>query len=126
MSARPEARIALAAILLAAACARTSTSAPVAAYPVVPASSAGAATPLPAPPPARWLGLLGEYGDGALFRRLLGAYGVPHTAIDDTLGRRFLAYALLHKYSKLSWYLERVPPPPSVRTLDALAREWWC
>jgi len=68
------ARVALAAILLAAACARTTTttatrhSAP-RRYPVVPAAvSTSALEPIPAPPPASWLGLLGEYGDGPLFR----------------------------------------------------------
>ena len=68
MSGRSDARVALAAILLATACARTTTSGPAAAYPVVPASARASATSIPAPPPARWLGLLGEYGDGALFR----------------------------------------------------------
>jgi D-alanyl-D-alanine dipeptidase len=67
---RTEARLALAAILLAAACSRTTTSRTAPAYPV--ASAAAATSPLPtsipAPPPARWFGLLGEYGDGPLFR----------------------------------------------------------
>ena len=67
---RTDARLALAAILLAAACSRTTTSRTAPAYPV--ASAAAATSPLPAsipaPPPARWLGLLGEYGDGPLFR----------------------------------------------------------
>ncbi len=35
------------------------------AEPVVPPA---AATAIPAPPPTRWLGLLGEYGSGAAFR----------------------------------------------------------
>ena len=65
-------RVALAAILLAAACARTTTtSRPTPRrYPVVPASpvTGALATAIPAPPPARWLGLLGEYGDGPLWR----------------------------------------------------------
>jgi hypothetical protein len=68
------ARVALAAILLAAACARTTATtsgrpAP-RRYPVVPAAAAASALPtsIPAPPPERWLGLLGEYGDGPLWR----------------------------------------------------------
>jgi D-alanyl-D-alanine dipeptidase len=68
------ARLALAAILLAGACARTTattSSRPAPRrYPVVPAATAtnALATPIPAPPPQRWLGLLGEYGDGPLWR----------------------------------------------------------
>jgi D-alanyl-D-alanine dipeptidase len=64
-------RGALTAALVLAACARTtSTSPPSGVTPSGAASSA--ATPAvagaPAPPPARWLGLLGEYGDGAAWR----------------------------------------------------------
>ena len=69
MSARLNLRFAFGAILLAAACARTAASRPAVAYPVVTASaSANPATSLPPAPPERWLGLLGEYGDGPLFR----------------------------------------------------------
>ena len=35
-----------------------------------------------------------------------------------------MAYALLHEYSNLKWYLER-DPPRSAKTIDALADEWW-
>ncbi|HEX7980510.1 MAG TPA: M15 family metallopeptidase [Gemmatimonadaceae bacterium] len=67
------ARVMLAAILIAAACARPATTASRPAprrYPVVPAAAATSAlaTSIPAPPPARWLGLLGEYSNGPLFR----------------------------------------------------------
>jgi len=65
-----DARLALGAIVLAAACTRSTTSRPAPAYPVVSASVSASATSTSAPaaPPARWLGLLGEYGDGPLFR----------------------------------------------------------
>ena len=65
----PSARIALAALVFAAACARA-TSHPAPAYPVVAAanSASASATVAPAPPPARWVGLLGEYAEGPLFR----------------------------------------------------------
>jgi hygromycin-B 7''-O-kinase len=35
-----------------------------------------------------------------------------------------MAYALLHRYSNLRWYLERLPSP-GVTSLDALAMRWW-
>jgi D-alanyl-D-alanine dipeptidase len=58
----------LVAALVLAGCARGTTTslppAPAASSPAVTLASANA----PAPPPARWLGLLGEYGDGAAWR----------------------------------------------------------
>ena len=35
-----------------------------------------------------------------------------------------MAYALLHRYSILKWYLDTVPPR-SAATLDELADEWF-
>lgn len=70
-------------------------------------------------------GLFVSCGDAALLRELLLAYGYRAADLDGALQRRFLAYALLHRYSHLGWYLERVPPPESARTLDALAGHWW-
>jgi hygromycin-B 7''-O-kinase len=58
-------------------------------------------------------------GDRELVRRFIAGYG------RDPGARVVMAYALLHKYSKLTWYLERVPPPPTVKTLEELARVWW-
>jgi hygromycin-B 7''-O-kinase len=40
------------------------------------------------------------------------------------LPRRLLAYALLHRYSDLPWWLEQLPPPPTP-TPEALAAHWW-
>jgi hypothetical protein len=53
-------------------------------------------------------------GAGALCREL----GLP-------LQRRLLAYTLLHRYSNLRWYLERMPDRDGITTLDALAGRWW-
>jgi hypothetical protein len=36
-----------------------------------------------------------------------------------------MRYLLLHRYSNLPWYFERVPPPPEVADLEALARVWF-
>ena len=71
------------------------------------------------------VGLFVTGGDPALLRALLRAYGQRDDQIDRPLQRRLLAYALLHRYSNLRWYLERDPPPPGVTTLDDLASRWW-
>jgi hygromycin-B 7''-O-kinase len=70
------------------------------------------------------VGLFVSRGDTAFLRRLLRAYGYRPHQLDDALARRLLAYALLHRYSDLRWYLEQLPAPP-VPTLDALAANWW-
>ena len=69
------------------------------------------------------VGLFVTCGDAGLLRALLGAYGSPEPG--RPLQRRLMAYALLHRYSDLSWYLERIPPEPGAATLDDLAARWW-
>lgn len=64
-------------------------------------------------------------GDGPALRALLLAYGYPERDLGVPLQRRFLAYTLLHRYSNLRWYLDRIPPPDGVTTLEALATRWW-
>jgi hygromycin-B 7''-O-kinase len=70
------------------------------------------------------VGLFVSQADAGLLRRLLIAYGYRPHQLDDALSRRLLAYALLHRYSDLPWYLKQLPPPPAP-TLDALAARWW-
>lgn len=70
------------------------------------------------------VGIFVACGDRALLRRLLLAYGYREGELDLGLQRRFMAYSLLHRYSNLAWYLERVPPGEGHRTLDDLAA-WW-
>jgi hygromycin-B 7''-O-kinase len=70
------------------------------------------------------VGLFVSRGDAGFLRRLLSAYGYGPHRLDDALPRRLLAYALLHRYSDLPWYLQQLPPPPAP-TLDALAAHWW-
>lgn len=57
-----------------------------------------------------------------LLRALLDSYGAQ---ADDEFPQRIMAYALLHRYSALRWYLERLPVPDEVRDLEALARRWF-
>lgn len=71
------------------------------------------------------VGIFVACGDRAFLRRMLRAYGYRADELDLGLQRRFLAYALLHRYSNLRWYLERVPPRAGDRTLDDLAARWW-
>jgi hygromycin-B 7''-O-kinase len=67
-------------------------------------------------------GLFLTAGEPSLLRALLEAYGA---AVDDELPLRIMAYALLHKYSDLRRYLERLPVPDGVRDLETLARSWF-
>jgi hygromycin-B 7''-O-kinase len=70
-------------------------------------------------------GIFGSCGDASLFRALLLAYGYDARELTPALSRRFLAYAILHRFSRLSWYLERIPPPGHVTTLNELAETWF-
>jgi hygromycin-B 7''-O-kinase len=70
------------------------------------------------------VGLFVSRGDAGFLRRPLIAYGYRPHQLDDALPRRLLAYALLHRYSDLPWYLEQLPAPP-MPTLEALAAHWW-
>lgn len=71
------------------------------------------------------VGLFLSCGDPILLRRILLAGGVPGAGLNAALSRRLMAWCLLHRYSNLAWYLRRIPPPPEVRTLEALAEWWW-
>lgn len=57
-----------------------------------------------------------------LLGALLEAYGAK---FDEERPQRIMAYALLHRYSNLRWYLERLPAPGHVRDLEQLARQWF-
>jgi hygromycin-B 7''-O-kinase len=61
-------------------------------------------------------------GDRQAHSALLRGYG--YREVDRELPRRLLAYALLHVYSNLPWYLREIPPG-AARTLDSLADLWF-
>ena len=63
-------------------------------------------------------------GDGAFLARMLTAYGYPRDQLDRTLRRRLLAWALLHRYANLAWWMRRLPEPDRP-TLDDLADRWF-
>jgi hygromycin-B 7''-O-kinase len=70
------------------------------------------------------VGLFVACGDGRTLRRILLAYGVAPHALDEALQCRLMAQALLHRYSNLPWYLERLPAGDAA-TLEQLAARWW-
>ena len=70
------------------------------------------------------VGLFVACGDARVLRRVLLAYGYASHQLDEALQCRFMAYALLHRYSNLRWYLQRLPADGAV-TLEQLATRWW-
>jgi hygromycin-B 7''-O-kinase len=65
------------------------------------------------------VGLFLTRADPALLKLFYEAYGQP--PFDP---RELMAYALLHVYSDLNWYLRILPAPPR-KDLDALAETWF-
>ena len=65
------------------------------------------------------VGLFIAAAQSRLMRAFAGGYG---HAIDGEFHRRVMGYALLHRYSKLSWYLEFLPGSDSI---EGLARSWF-
>jgi hygromycin-B 7''-O-kinase len=63
-------------------------------------------------------------GDARFLGRTLRAYGYPADRLDPALRRRLFAWLLLHYYSNLPAYLERLPAPAEP-TLEALADAWF-
>ncbi len=70
------------------------------------------------------VGVFVSGGDHRLLRTLLRAYGYSDDSLDEAFARRLLGYAIVHRYSNLRWYLERLPPLETP-TLDALALRGW-
>jgi hygromycin-B 7''-O-kinase len=71
------------------------------------------------------VGLFFSCGESSLLRRVLLAYGYRDRDLNRDLRHRLLAYALLHRYSNLPWWLDRLRPGPEATTLEDLARAWW-
>jgi hygromycin-B 7''-O-kinase len=70
------------------------------------------------------IGLFVSGGDARALRGVLRAYGYAEARLDNALQNRLMAMALLHRYSKLPWYLQRLPLPGATR-LEQLAAHWW-
>jgi len=71
------------------------------------------------------VGIFLAAGDAPLLRAALLAYGYTERDLDAELQRRLMAHAILHRYSHLGWYLQRMPPADDARTLDDLAAHWF-
>jgi hygromycin-B 7''-O-kinase len=71
------------------------------------------------------VGVFVSCGDRELLREVLQGYGYSDGELGTELERRFFAYALLHRYSNLAWYLSRVPPPPDATRLEHLASHFF-
>ena len=71
------------------------------------------------------VGLFFSCGDPLLLRRVLLAYGYRERELGTELEQRLMAYALLHRYSNLPWWLDRLRPRHGATTLQALASLWW-
>jgi hygromycin-B 7''-O-kinase len=68
------------------------------------------------------VGIFVTCAEPGMFRVVLDAYGMQR---DDELPMRIMAYALLHRYSNLRWYLERLPTAADLADLEVLARIWF-
>jgi hygromycin-B 7''-O-kinase len=71
------------------------------------------------------VGVFFSCGDPELLRDVLVAYGYSAQDLNHALERRLLAYKLLHRYSNLAWYLNRIPPNENVTRLDELASHFF-
>jgi hygromycin-B 7''-O-kinase len=70
------------------------------------------------------IGLFVSGGDARALRCILRACGYADAELDGALPNRLMAMALLHRYSNLPWYLQRLPLPGATR-LEQLAAHWW-
>jgi hygromycin-B 7''-O-kinase len=70
------------------------------------------------------LGVFAAAGDARFLRRALLAYGYSDGELDTGLRRRLMGWTILHRYSHLSAYLARLPPP-STATFEAAADRWF-
>jgi hygromycin-B 7''-O-kinase len=69
------------------------------------------------------LGVFTAGGDARFLRRTLTSYGYADGELDAGLRRRLMGWTILHRYSHLSAYLDRLPPPEP--TLEAAADHWF-
>jgi hygromycin-B 7''-O-kinase len=68
------------------------------------------------------IGIFVTSGDREALRAFFEGYGNLDQVSNREFRRRIMAYALLHKYSNLKWYLQFMPNADS---LDELAELWW-
>lgn len=62
--------------------------------------------------------------DARFLTRTLTAYGYRREELGPELRRRLLTWSILHRYSHLAGWLQRLPEPAEP-TLSALADRWF-
>ncbi|HUS66386.1 MAG TPA: phosphotransferase [Kofleriaceae bacterium] len=67
------------------------------------------------------IGLFVSRGDPAVLRAVVSASGLAAPG----LARRLMAYALLHRYANLRWYLAELPPAEGTDSFEELAAQWF-
>jgi hygromycin-B 7''-O-kinase len=70
------------------------------------------------------VGVFTAEGDARFLTRTLTAYGYRRDQLGPGLRRRLLAWGILHRYSNLRWWMQRLSRPAQP-TLDALADCWF-
>jgi hygromycin-B 7''-O-kinase len=70
------------------------------------------------------VGVFVAEGDARFLAQTLTSYGYQPDQLGPDLRRRLLALGILHRYSNLSWWMQRLPEPARP-TLDALADRWF-
>ena len=70
------------------------------------------------------VGVFVAEGDARFLTRTLTAYGYGREELGPELRRRLLAWGILHRYSHLPGWLQRLPEPAEP-TLSALADRWF-
>ena len=70
------------------------------------------------------VGVFTAEGDARFLTRTLTSYGYHPDQLGPQLRRRLLAWGILHRYSNLRWWMQRLPEPDGP-TLAALADQWF-
>lgn len=70
-------------------------------------------------------GLTIARGEREPLRALLLSAGYPEPALDEGLGRRLMAYTLIHRYVKLEDVVAMIPEARRADSLEALTRAVW-
>jgi hygromycin-B 7''-O-kinase len=70
------------------------------------------------------VGVFVAEGDARFLAGTLASYGYDRDQLGPDLRRRLLAWGILHRYSNLRGWMQRLPEP-SHSTLDALADRWF-
>ena len=71
------------------------------------------------------VGVFLSCGDKETLRGFLSAYGYADKDLDAALSRRLMTWLLLHRYSRLRWFMSLLPAPQQFTTLPQLEQFWF-